>query len=269
MKFEKNRAYKPYFKLSFGGRELDDKYKRYIQDIEYHESDSECNSVRITIADTDFILSNYIKLLEEESMELTLGYEGYQSISFSGKVAVIEGQFSQNNIPTLVVTAIDPLDEMSRVKKKRKWKNKKASDVAKQIAREYGFGTKLITETSVVYEDISQNEQTDVEVLSSIAGDEGFVFYLIYPSKQLFFGNYIKDIVAEGQLHYALGDTDILEFNPQLVKKDMPKRVDKKSGETSDETANTFYTQYTTQFASGSTQSTTQMIAGKPYIEQR
>ncbi|HUV40042.1 MAG TPA: contractile injection system protein, VgrG/Pvc8 family [Planctomycetota bacterium] len=64
--------------------------------------------------------------------------------------------------------------------RKRVYKKKKASQIARQIARDFGFKPEniLVTDTKAVYEEFSQGTESDAAFLVRLAAAEGFQWYV-------------------------------------------------------------------------------------------
>lgn len=268
MLFDRGQMYKPYAEFKFNGVSIPDDLKRYISDIEIEESDYEADMAKVTVLDNDFKFSNYVKLLQDQKAEVYIGYQGRKIVEVIGKVSTIEGDFSEDGANTLVITILDKTVYLTSVKRTRKWKDKRASDIAIEIAKSYGFSYS-IPQTSTVYEEYTQDDETDGELLQKLAEDEGLVFYWIVRENKLYFGECIKSPQNQGTLHYKMGDTDILSFQPQLVTKDSPNLIEVSAGEVSTSTGQTYRTELKAKIDSTSHQNTTQSSSGVPTVNER
>lgn len=268
MQYNRQQMLKPTYDVKFSGKSITSEFKRNITAIEIEESDYEADMVRITVMDKDFKFSNQVKLLEKQSAEVTLGYNGKMVVKVKGKVTTIEGDFSQDGAPTLVIGIIDDTNKMTDKKKTRKWTKKRASDIAIQLAKEYKLKYS-IPQTSTVYDEYSQDDETDAELLQKLAEDEGLVFYLIANENKLYFGECIRNPKSSGTLNYNLNDTDILAFQPQLNTKDSPNLVEVQAGEVSTSTAQTYRTTIKAKADTSSHQNTVQKTQGQPTVNER
>lgn len=268
MNFDRQQMLKPTYSVKFSGKEVSAEFKRNITDIEIEESDYEADMARISVMDKDFKFSNQVKLLMKQKAEVVLGYNGKMVIKIVGEVATIEGDFNQEGAPTLVIEIIDNTTTMTKKKKTRKWKNKRASDIAIQLAKEYKFKYS-IPQTSTVYDEYTQDDETDAELLQKLADDEGLVFYLIANENKLYFGECIRNPKSLGSLHYNMNDTDILSFQPQLVTKDSPNLVEVKAGDVSSSNAKTYRTTIKAKADTTSHQNTVQQTKGSPVVNGR
>lgn len=268
MKYDRQKMLKPMYDVKFNGKSITSEFKRNITEISIEESDYEADLVRITVMDKDFKFSNKVRLLQNQKAEVTLGYSGQMIVKVKGKVTTIEGDFSDDNMPTLIIGIVDDTNKMTEKKKTRKWTKKRASDIVKQIAKEYGLKTAVPT-TSTIYDEYSQDEETDAELLQKLADDEGLVFYIISKENKLYFGECIKNPKSIGTLAYGIKDKDIIAFQPQLNTKDSPNLVQVKAGEVSSSTAKTYVTTVKAKVASNSKQSTKQSTKGKAKTSTR
>lgn len=268
MNYDREQMLEPVYEIKFNGKPIKDDYKRYIIGIEIEEADYEADLARITVLDTDFKFSNYVKLLEKQKAEVKLGYKGKLLIQVKGEVTHIEADFSSNGEPTLIIGIIDNTISMNYKKKTRKWKKIRVSDVAIQIAKEYKMKYS-IPKTKTVYDEITQDNETDGELLQKMADDEGLVFYYIENENKLYMGEAIRNPKSIGTLWYNMKTTDIISFQPQLVKKDSPNLVEVKAGEVSSSTAKSYRTTLRAKIDNSSKQSTTQKTLGRPVVNSR
>lgn len=268
MLFYRAQMYKPYAEVKFNGNTIPDKYKKYVTDIEIVESDYEADTAKISVLDNDFVFSNYVKLLQKQKAEVYIGYQGKKIVEVIGEVATIEGDFSADGMNTLVITVLDKTVYLTSTKRTRKWKDKRASDIAIEIAKSYGFKYS-IPQTKTVYEEYSQDDETDGELLQKLADDEGLVFYWVHKENKLYFGECIKSPQAQGTLSYKMHDTDIISFQPQLVTKDSPNLIEVSAGEISTKTGQTYRTELRAKIDTSSSQQTAQETRGLPVVNDR
>lgn len=218
--------YEPYYEVHLDGKKLDDWHKKFITNIEVEESVFEADLGRITIADPHLTFLNNTGLAKKMPIKIIMGHKMKHRLMLDGEVTHIEADFGEDGVPKLVVGAIDKTNKMTSVQKSRVWKNKKASDVIKAIAGEYGLKPK-VKETVEVIEQISQDKETDAQIIAKLAEDEAFVWYIVPEKKELFWGNKFDKVVEADTLWYRDKDFSIRSFTPTFVEKNKGEVEDK------------------------------------------
>lgn len=239
MRLTQAQMLEPYYELYFNNATvpLHEKLKKYITLIEFEESDSEADVARITVTDIDFVFSNSIQLTKKMPVKLRMGFKNNLRTMINGNVTHIEADFNEEGVPTLVIGVTDSTNVMATKKKSRKWTKQKASTVVAQIAREYGF-TPRVTATEAIIDEITQEDETDAQLLMRLAEDEAFQVYIIPDSKILFFGERFTDANATDTIYYKSGDHTVRYFRPNFVEKNKADNTSATEGNVSDQTGN-------------------------------
>lgn len=218
----------PYYEIYFGGVKMAEYLKQHITQVEYEDSDSEADLVRIDIADIDFIFSNAITLTKKLPLRVVMGHIKKHRTMLEGEITHIEADFGEDGIPRITIGAIDTSNKMTYVNKSRSWKNTTRSNVVKSIGAEYGF--KLDVEgTKDVQEQLTQDDETDASFIRKLADEEGFQFYIISDSNTLHFGNKLNKVMSLGTLYYNSGDKSIRSFSPTFVERNKKEEVEAKT----------------------------------------
>lgn len=226
MALNNSKMFEPYYELKLNGEKVSDKYKKYITEIEFDDSDVEAGLLRISVVDQDFEFSNRFDFNKGVKVELLMGYINYNRTMFKGEVTHFEASFGEDGVRSLVIGAMDKSVRMTANKKSRTWKNCKSSDVAQAIAKEYNFKG-IIQDSQEVKEQITQDNESDAQFLKKLADDEAFELY-VFPEKQTFyFGDRFGSIGVKDILHYEEKDCTIINFQPNLVDRKKKENVDK------------------------------------------
>jgi phage protein D len=192
---------------------------RHVSELVIDESDSEATMLRMTYQDIDmFLLNNEDIISKGAQIEVRLGYEAHCPLKFKGNVSIVEVDYGVNGIPSVVIVAIDSTNMFTTKTKTRKFTNTTASAVISSICKEYGFKA-VVTATTEIVKEISQEEETDAQLFNKLADNEGFVWYIMNEST-LFFGsrfNYNYQVVDT--LGYNIGNYGIISFQPMRVEK--------------------------------------------------
>ena len=119
-------------------------------------------------------------------------------ILVKGEITALEPRFSSDNMSTMTVRGYDKAHRLHRGKKTRTFLSKTDSSLAQTIAGEAGL-TAVVDTTSVTYDWVLQNNQTNMEFLQARAERIG---YQVWSS--------------EGKLYFKKGDA-VLGQGPELI----------------------------------------------------
>ena len=240
MKLPQSKCLEPYYEIYFNNssKPIDDRLKRYITLVEFEESDSEADLVRITVSDKDLLFSNTVGLTKKMPVRVKMGFKGNLREVMNGTVSHIEADFGEEGIPSLVIGVVDSTNVMATKKRSRKWTKQRASTVVAQIAREYGL-TPVVTTTPYVIDEITQEDETDAQLLMRLADDEGFQCYIVPASKKLYFGDRVVDSIAKDTIYYNKGDNTVRYFRPNFVEKNKAENTQSTESDVSDVTGDT------------------------------
>lgn len=240
MKLPQSKCLEPYYEIYFNNssKPIDDRLKRYITLVEFEESDSEADLVRITVSDKDLLFSNTVGLTKRMPVRVKMGFKGNLREVMNGTVSHIEADFGEEGIPSLVIGVVDSTNVMATKKRSRKWTKQRASTVVAQIAREYGL-TPVVTTTPYVIDEITQEDETDAQLLMRLADDEGFQCYIVPASKKLYFGDRVVDSIAKDTIYYNKGDNTVRYFRPNFVEKNKAENTQSTESDVSDVTGDT------------------------------
>ena len=240
MKLPQSKCLEPYYEIYFNNssKPIDDRLKKYITLVEFEESDSEADLVRITVSDKDLLFSNTVGLTKKMPVRVKMGFKGNLREVMNGTVSHIEADFGEEGIPSLVIGVVDSTNVIATKKRSRKWTKQRASTVVTQIAREYGL-TPVVTTTPYVIDEITQEDETDAQLLMRLADDEGFQCYIVPASKKLYFGDRVVDSIAKDTIYYNKGDNTVRYFRPNFVEKNKAENTQSTESDVSDVTGDT------------------------------
>lgn len=207
----------PYYQLFIGGKELDDFRYSMIQSITFEDNASGSDLLSITITDPDFIFINDDIFLEDKKVKFIGGYSNDNRVMFEGYISVIDMDFPEIGSPSLVINCMDNTHLMNRVKKKKTWSNVTRGAVAKEIFQEYGFKA-VIEDSGAKVETLNQSNETDINFLIKLAGEE-VEPYLLYLEGNT--GYFVKKKILDTQqatLDYRDGQMNIISFSPTINK---------------------------------------------------
>lgn len=232
----------PFYEVYIDGIRLGDNLKKYITSVEFEESDSEADVARITIADSDFIFSNNVKLAKKVPFKLIMGYVKKHRMMLDGEITHLEVDFGENGVPSIVIGAVNKLNKMTTENKERSWKNSTLADVVSAVAKDYGMKS-VVQSVSIAKEtQFTQNNETDAQFLARLANTYALNFYVIPETNTLYFGERLTGITSSAVLQYNYGNCMLRNFRPTLVQKNREEAIETKNetaGDISDKTGKT------------------------------
>ena len=232
----------PMVKITMNGSELPQHLRSSVVSVEVTESDSEANMGVITVHDAMYKWVNLSSLKKKAKMTITLGHEKKNRLMIDGEIQFIEADYGDDGIPVLNIGVVDLTSQMHSKKKNRVWKSKSGLQVAKAVAGEYGFTVKS-KGTSPVRDQITQEEETDAQLIARLAEDDGFVFHLIVDAKTIYYGDRFSDLQEKDTLFYNSGDHTVISFTPTFVEKNKPENSTNSKSDISDSTGDTVNSQ--------------------------
>lgn len=223
----------PYYRIYIKGKELDEFRYSMIKQVVYEDNASGSDLLTIYIEDPEFIFLNDNIFIEDAKVKFIGGYKDNYRTMFEGFISVIDVEFPSTGCPSLTIHCMDNTHTMNRTKKKRTWTNKRRSDVAKAIFKEYGLKT-VIHNSPRTEESIAQSNQTDIDFLEKLAEEE-LDPYLVYIEGTT--GYYVKKEILKKQqatLDYRDGLMNVISFSPRINKETKQVEVQKANVNTKD-----------------------------------
>lgn len=216
-----------YWKLLVNSKEVTGTRRGCINSIEFDELCDGSDTCTLQITDPEFLFIEDNIFIEEAKIDVTFGFsEDTYRHNFSGYISAIDISFPEEGSPTMTVTCFDKSHLMNRTKKDRSWDNLTRADVVRKIAKEYGFSTDIEPNyTFAKVDTISQSDNTDIEFLEGLAGEEREPFMcklvgntLIYKKKGLL-------ATAKSTAGYKTFPFDVMSFTPQITKETRQEEV--------------------------------------------
>ena len=198
----------PYYQLWFGSFLLNSYWMRFITQVSFTDSSEEAGSASIDFIDRDYEFTDYMETVLgiDSEIWLYMGYEDNLRLMLHGKVSDIDYKHARDGQQAFTINVIDTTYEMNSECKTREWKNVRASDVVRKIGEEYGY-TCEIQDSEEVQEQISQDNETDIQLLKKLADDEGYELYVLPDEMKLLYGKKFRGLVAKGVLNYKKNDS--------------------------------------------------------------
>ena len=189
----------------------DDDISHLISDFHYEDSAKEDDLLRLTFPaltteqmDSDFVKAGTI---------LTFQFGKYGGeVSPLRKARVSEAKKKYAQTRSIVVTALDLGQLMKKDQKQAVWVNKTASEIATEIAQNYGLDTDYIEPTTKHYPHMPQGNRTDWEMLKYLAQMEQDGSYHVYvKDNTLHFG---KLDLGQPPINTFVYGKNIISFEP-------------------------------------------------------
>lgn len=229
------------YEVWISGTKLGIEKKSCINSIEIKETVEGSDSAKIQITDPEFRYIEDDIFTKDNSIKITLGWDNTTyRVEFQGYISAIDINFDNTGCPKITLTCMDNTHIMNRVKKNNTFKNCSSADVVKRIIQSYGYTCVIDSSYSfTVQETITQSNQTDIDFITKLAGDE------VYPFTARLIGNtfyYVKMGKLETPkmtLTYRKYPHDIISFSPKINKETRKEEISSASVNTSSKSIDT------------------------------
>ena len=217
------------------GTKLGMNKKACINSISIKETVEGSDSATIQISDPEFLYIEDNIFIEDNSIKIKLGWSNTTyRVTFNGYISAIDINFDSDGIPKLTITCMDNTHVMNRKKKNETYKNCTSAEVVKKIVQGYGYS--CVVDSSYSFkrqETITQSNQTDIDFITKLAGDE------VYPFTARLVGNtfyYVKMGKLETPkmfLTYKKYPHEVISFTPKINKESKQVEISGASVDTS------------------------------------
>ena len=222
----------PYYAIYINGVELDEYRMNMLESIDFEDNATGSDLLTLTFYDPDLVLLSDNIFVPHCNVSFTGGWLKGSVVTFEGFISVIDIDFPESGTPSITLNCMDNTHIMNVEKKKRTWENTKASTVAEQIFREYGFKA-VVHDTGEVEENLSQSD-TDIKFLTQLADDQ-YENFLVYVEGTT--GYFVKKPTLgtpQATLEYREGNGDLISFSPRINKQSKQMKVNSSEVNTKD-----------------------------------
>jgi phage protein D len=159
----------PFFEVKMEGQDI----TPWISAVTVVEDEKQADNCALTIADPRMIYAD--ALFEGTTVEIDMGYAGAgeHALMLRAIITKVEMIYPDSGVPALTLKGEDKSILMGFVEKKKVWKNKKISDIVKEIVKEYGFDAAHVTAEPnpdpKITKPINQDGKTDLAFLQELA----------------------------------------------------------------------------------------------------
>ncbi len=229
------------YNVWISGTRLKMEKKQCIQSIEIVETVEGADTAKIVISDPEFLFIEDNIFVEENTVKIMLGWDNTTyRVTFNGYISAIDIDFPSDGIPVVTVNCLDNTHVMNRAKKDKTFNNMTSADVVKQICAQYGYS--CVVESGYTFakqETITQSNQTDIDFITKLAGDE------VHPFTARLVGNtfyYVKKGKLETPvmtLTYKKYPHTVVSFSPKINKETRKEEIKSSKVTTTDKSVST------------------------------
>ena len=251
-KYKQGEVLATVYDVWISGTKLGINKKACINSISIKETVEGSDVASVQISDPEFLFIEDNIFLEDNTIKIKLGWDNstYRE-KFEGYISAIDIDFDNTGCPKLVLTCMDNTHVMNRKKKNETFKNCTSAEVVKKKCKEYGF--KCVVEENYSFvrqETITQSDQTDIDFITKLAGDEVYPFTARLVGNTFYYVKMGKLTTPKMTLTYRKFPHEIISFSPKINKESKKVEISGSSVNTSDKSVST--TKGTTNTPSGS-----------------
>lgn len=223
------------------GTKLGIEKKACINSIEIKETVEGSDKATLHITDPEFLYIEDNIYLEDNTIKIKLGWDNTTyRVEFNGYISAIDIDFDSSGCPKLVVTCMDNTHIMNRKKKNNTYKNCTSADVVKKIVKSYGYTCVIDSNYSFTQQEtITQSNQTDIDFITKLAGDEVYPFTARLVGNTFYYVKMGKLETSKMTLTYKKYPHEIISFSPKINKESKQVEINSSSVNTSNKSVST------------------------------
>lgn len=215
-----NKVFMIMWVIKLKGKNLSFARKKCIESISIEENCDGSDTMTIVVNDPKYEYISDNLYLEDVKVSATIHWSGcsYKS-KFNGYISAIDISFPDTGVPQLTIECVDNSHIMNRKKRSRTWKKKTSAQVVRIIAKQYGY--KAVIQKGFKFRKkatIEQSDQTDIELLESLASDERYPFLCKVSDKKIYYQKRGLLKKAKCKLGYRKYPFNVVSFDPQINK---------------------------------------------------
>ena len=217
------------------GTKLGMNKKACINSISIKETVEGSDSATIQISDPEFLYIEDNIFIEDNSIKIKLGWSNTTyRVTFNGYISAIDINFDSDGIPKLTITCMDNTHVMNRKKKNETYKNCTSAEVVKKIVQGYGYSCVVDSRYSFKrQETITQSNQTDIDFITKLAGDEVYPFTARLVGNTFYYVKMGKLETPKMSLTYKKYPHEVISFTPKINKESKQVEISGASVDTS------------------------------------
>lgn len=209
------------------GAKLGLEKKQCITSVQIKETVDGSDVCTISISDPEFLFIEDNIFIEDNKIKVTLGWSDVTyRVTYEGYISAVDIVFPDTGIPELTITCMDNTHLMNRAKKDNTYKDTTSAEVVQKIIQSYGF--QCVTEAGYAFEKqetITQSDQTDIDFITKLAGDEVYPFTARLVDNTFYYvkKGHLSD--PKLTLTYLKYPHEIINFNPQINKETIKQEI--------------------------------------------
>lgn len=209
--------------------------KACINSIDIKETVEGSDVATLQITDPEFLYIEDNIFIEDNTIKIKLGWDNTTyRVTFQGYISAIDINFDNTGCPKLTITCMDNTHIMNRKKKNNTFKNCTSADVVKKIVKSYGYTCVVDSNYSFTkQETITQSNQTDIDFITKLAGDEVYPFTARLVGNTFYYVKMGKLTTPKMTLTYKKYPHEIISFNPKINKESKQVEISSSSVDTS------------------------------------
>ena len=172
-------TYAPMFIVEIGGQELPEDISAHIEIFAYEENEKQMDELSITITKGDLSYVDHPMLQEGKEIRVRWGYIGNMSDVRTCTIKEINYSFGDDGLIRMEITAYDKRHKLTGRASRQCWKDKKLSEVVKDIAAKHNFSAVVEVEDDLLYEFLSEGAKNDLVFLKELAEDAGCSVWVV------------------------------------------------------------------------------------------
>ena len=172
-------TYAPTFIVEIGGQELPEDISAHIERFAYEENEKQMDELSITITKGDLSYVDHPMLQEGKEVRVRWGYVGNMSDVRTCTIKEINYSFGEDGLIRMEITAYDKRHKLTGRASRQCWKDKKLSEIVKDIAEKHNFKAVVEIEDDMLYEFLSEGAKNDLVFLKELAEDAGCSIWVV------------------------------------------------------------------------------------------
>ncbi|WP_336364720.1 phage late control D family protein [Halalkalicoccus salilacus] len=159
-------------------------------------------------------------------VSIALGYGNTLTPLLVGRITSMTPNFPAGGAPTIEVSGYDLTHDMMGSTRKQTWEERTDSDVARELAEDYGFNLD-VEETGIPHREIIQDNKSDYEFMRERAKRYNMELFVRSPEKlnggaksTLVFRDPPDEVILKPTLSLAYGES-LRSFSPELNQTDL------------------------------------------------
>ena len=228
------------YDMWISGTKLAISKKACINSIDVKETVRGSDVATIKISDPEFLYIEDDIFVEDNTIKIKLGWDNTtHRVNFEGYISAVDIDFDSNGCPNLTITCMDNTHIMNRTKKNATFSNCTRADVVKRITKQYGFACVIDSDYKFdVQETITQSNQTDIEFITKLAGEEIYPFTARLVGNTFYYVRVGKLTTPKMTLTYRKYPHEIISFSPKINKETKKVEISSASVNTGTKTTN-------------------------------